>query len=840
MTLTKHTPFRLAFLSCLITAQLAGNPSWAENADRFNPALLEIDNPNNVSADLSLFEKGVQAPGIYHVDIIINGELIDTKDIEFRSSGENQELQPCISLSQLAQYNVKTELFPELAAADNCVNIATIPQASAEFNFNTQRLILSIPQAGMKQATRGYVPPEKWDNGINALLLNYSFNGDYSQNKNNESINRSKNSYYLNLRPGINIGPWRLRNYTTWNRNSSGDDSWKTIYTYAQRSIAPLKGQLIIGDSNSSTDIFEGVPFRGARLSSDDEMLPDSLKGYAPVVRGVAKTNAKIVIRQNNYTIYQTYVTPGAFEVTDMYPTGGSGDLDVTIEESDGTQQHFIVPFASLPIFQREGRLKYDITAGQYRPNDSGVKKHSLIQATGILGLPWQFTTYGGLQYSDKYNSFAVGLGKNIGILGAISADFTQAHSNFENKPEKKGHSYHLRYSKSIAKTGTTFSASGYRYSEDYYSMPEVLSSWRESGNYDLTDRKKSRLELILNQRLSSKFGSISASYFDEKYWKENSKSNTLNVSYNNSWQGINYSLSAMRNNRTYQSGLSEKNNIFFFNMSIPLSRWTSRSWLTYGLTSQDNGNTTHSLSLSGTTLADNNLNWNVQTGYDEKEDQVNGSVNTSYKGTYGEVNLGYGYSQDEHRINYGLQGGVVVHKQGITLGQPVGETFALVSAPGVNGAKVFNRSGIKTDRRGFTLVSYLSPYRKNNVSLDMSSLPDNVELSSSTKTLIPTRGAVVKAGFTTKIGNRVLMTILKQDGKPVPFGSNVTTSQQADESNSSIVGDEGQVYVTGLESRGKLLVSWGKDPDKQCTVNYNLNNVKNSNNIFFVTEKCQ
>ncbi|WP_366545400.1 fimbria/pilus outer membrane usher protein, partial [Salmonella enterica] len=115
----------------------------------------------------------------------------------------------------------------------------------------------------------------------------------------------------------------------------SADESWDSLYTYAQRNIIALKSQLTFGDSTAPSELFDSVPFRGAQLASDDDMLPDSLRGYAPVVRGIARTNAQVIIKQNGYTIYQSYVSPGAFEITDMYPTGSSGDLDVTIKEAD-------------------------------------------------------------------------------------------------------------------------------------------------------------------------------------------------------------------------------------------------------------------------------------------------------------------------------------------------------------------------------------------------------------------------------------------------------------------------------------------------------------------------
>lgn len=156
-------------------------------------------------------------------------------------------------------------------------------------------------------------------------MLNYSVSGDNSWGRNGNGSNSQ--SQYANLRPGLNIGPWRFRNYTTWSRDSNGQDNWDTVYTYVQRAIIPFRSQLTMGDSSSPSDIFDSLPFRGAQLASDDDMIPDSQKGYAPVVRGIARTNAQVMIRQNGYIIYQSYVAPGAFEINDMYPTGGAGIL---------------------------------------------------------------------------------------------------------------------------------------------------------------------------------------------------------------------------------------------------------------------------------------------------------------------------------------------------------------------------------------------------------------------------------------------------------------------------------------------------------------------------------
>ena len=101
--------------------------------------------------------------------------------------------------------------------------------------------------------------------------------------------------------------------------------------------------------------MFDSFQFRGAQISSVPEMLPDSRRGYAPVVRGVANTNARVEVRQNGYTVYSTVVPPGPFALTDISPSTLSGDLAVTVIEADGSRHSFTLPYSSVPNMLRDG-----------------------------------------------------------------------------------------------------------------------------------------------------------------------------------------------------------------------------------------------------------------------------------------------------------------------------------------------------------------------------------------------------------------------------------------------------------------------------------------------------
>lgn len=108
----------------------------------------------------------------------------------------------------------------------------------------------------------------------------------------------------------MNLGAWRLRNVSSMQYDQQRRH-WDTQSTWLQRDVRSLKSLLRIGDTYTTGDVFDSIPFRGVQLMSDDEMLPDSQRGFAPTIRGVAHSNAKVTVSQHGYVIYETFVSPG-------------------------------------------------------------------------------------------------------------------------------------------------------------------------------------------------------------------------------------------------------------------------------------------------------------------------------------------------------------------------------------------------------------------------------------------------------------------------------------------------------------------------------------------------
>lgn len=830
--------FKLSTLCMAIMPVLfSGLNNRAEARDFFDPAFINVvGNDGTISvSDLSVYStQYAQAPGNYHVDIVFNGNYLETKNVNFyvkNETGENKhiKLMPCFSLKELSNYGIRISAFPELVEnAQGCVDLNLIPNAEVRFNFNNQKLDISVPQAAISSVAQGYIPPEEFDEGINALYVNYQFSGGEDFKEDNEN-------YSLNLQSGLNLGAWRLRNLSTWNKSNNSEGTWDSAYLYAQRSIREIKSNLVLGESSSLSSVFDSVPFTGIQMATDTSMLPESMRGYAPIVRGIAKSNARVVIKQNGYQVYQTYVAPGAFEITDMYPSGGSGDLYVTIEESDGTVQNYIVPFATLPVMVREGQFDYEVTAGKYRSYDNSVEETPFSQVTATYGVSSSNTVYGGMQTASKYQAISLGLGRNLGEFGALSADVTQAWSKQRDEEKTSGQSWRIRYGKNILETGTNITIAGYRYStKGFRTIAEVLDTYTNSyeNGYSPGRVIRNRTNLTVNQSLGKSRGSLSLSGMFEDYWDGNRSNKSYSLGYNGGFYNINYYLGYSYNRYTWKNGNSdseaEDDHRFALNVSIPLSNWLPNTYASYQLTDSKPGTTEQYVTLGGVALENQNLDWSVQQGYSNKENN-SGDIRGNYHSTYGSAAAGYSYARDSSQIDYSLSGSVMLHGDGITLGQEISEAAVLVKAPGLSDVHLTTDSTINTDYRGYAILPYVTPYRRSDVTLDSATLGDNMELLKTTLSVVPTRGAIVRANYVGNIGQRAFIRLKTAAGKDVPYGAMVIRAD-APQSQASIVSDAGMVYMAGLQESGILNVQWGKRPEQQCKATYNLpNNGKNS-----------
>lgn len=763
------------------------------------------------SVDLSIFARSNRVlPGLKSVVLQVNGQLSGIREVDFLGVEGKEDAQPCFSAELLENAGVNLLAFSPFAGAGAppCTSLLeAIPSASASYDFDKNILGLSIPQAALKQRARGTVPPEMWDAGETALWSSYHFS--HNQMRVSGAGGSTTHSSFLSLRNGLNLGAWRFRaNGNFYDSDGHSSFTWNDFY--AERDVAAWRGWLRLGDSSTSGQIFTATRFRGVQLRSDDGMLPDSMRGYAPVVRGVAASNAKVTIRQNGYVIYTTFVAAGPFVINDLYSTPGGGDLDVEVEELNGRTTQFFQPFSALPTMVREGIWDYNFSLGQHRQS-FGNDKPLMGMATLAYGLPLGLTAYGGLTMADGgYQAGAVGIAVNMRALGALSTDVTSSRSRQTEGGRLVGTAARIQYAKSFAESGTDLTLASYRYnSSGYRSLDDALRDRNDSTVFRGLQRQQ-EYQLSFAQRIG-KMGSLSFNYFGLTYRNADKKAEYMQVGYFSAVGRVGYSVNLGLSSGPQQ----DRQSTVMLTLSLPLGGSHTAS---YSMNHTSGQGTSHDANLSGALTDDYAVTYSLQAGVNSGNDSTShghGYGSIGYASPVGIMNLSHAYARKSSNTNFDFSGAVVVDGKGPLFGQSLGETVIVVDAPGAAGVQVESFPGVRTDSNGRALIPYVNPYRENRISLAPDYNDATATIQQNVQTIVPTRGAIAVAHFETAIGRTVIATLRGVDGKVLPFGAAI---YDAEGLQRGVVGPVGRSWLTGLQGKNHFQVKWGEGQTLQCS----------------------
>lgn len=813
-----YTAITLLLCSCPVVAEETFNTSFIHGD---TSAVAELANSDDI------------LPGTYPFDIFVNGSQVDRKEVEFRKIDPAKPIQVCISLQDYRAFGI--QLPGDKNNPNDCIDLASrLNGATVNYDAAVQRLNISVPQIFMLPTPRGSISTRLYDQGINAAFVNYNFSS--SKNRLRQEGTESE-YYYTATQSGLNLGRWRLRNNSTWQKQSGGESHWTPVATWAETDLISWRSRLQIGQRSTSNAVFDSFMFRGVQLASVAEMLPDSLRGYAPVVRGVARTNARVEIRQNGYTVYSTNVAPGSFALDDISPSTQSGNLQVTIFEADGSRQEFIVPYSSTTNMLREGIWDYTVTGGKYQSGSTGWQPE-FMQGTLSRGLRDNYTPYGGLLVADHYRSAVLGVGKSLGAWGAASFDTAWSDAELSSGDRKQGASFRFLYSKSLNSMGTEFQIAGYRYSTSgYYDFADVVTeranyengryrneyndassndgtpAWANTArNYYYTDRynnKRQRVELTVNQNVGPV--SLYTTITNQSYWGTSNRDSTVQVGANSLIKGVSYGLFLQDTRSNY----GQKDRNLTFTLSMPFSVFGSSFTANMSGTHSKQSGDSYSTGLSGSLLDDSRMNYYLQTGHTQNGGQTT-VTDVSYMGSMGNADLGYSWGNNYSQTSLNVNGGALVHSGGVTLSQPLQNTMVLVEAKNADGVRLENQPGVAIDRFGYAVMTSATPYRHNRVALRTEDIGVGLDIPLAAKDIVPTWGTIGRVTFETRSGQSLLLHLTLADGTYPGIGATAFNDRGR---NMGTVGTNGSSYISGVNSADRLTVKWGESAGEQCQI---------------------
>lgn len=811
-------PDRLVFRPLAAAIALLSGQACAEEVE-FNTSFMSPGSQKKI--DITRYERNLAAPGIYRVNVLVNGQSRGPHDVIIKAeSSADLQGDICLGIHSLKQLELDPEKLPpdvreqlKNKAADSCLSLQqVIPQATLTFEAGEQ-LAIDIPGMYLLRNPRGFVDPEFWDRGITAGILSYNANYYSSQNQGNNT-----ESAYTGISGGLNLAGWFLRHNGSWNWSGDTGSGYQTLDTYLQRDIPAIRGRMTLGDTSTTGELFGTLAFRGLQLANEEQMLPNSQRGYAPLLRGYARTNARVQVMQQDRLLYETTVPPGDFEINDLYPTGYGGELEMIILEADGSSQRQTIPFAPTSNLLRPGTHHYSATLGKLRKGWVG-NEPMLGEVTWQTGVNNYLTGYAGLQGNKDYQAGLIGTALGTSV-GAFSLDATHAKASLEKPVEGQksmnGQSYQLKYSQHIQQTNSHVSLAAYRFSTDSYLDYMTAMQIREQQSHNdhryLIQRPKSRLGITATQILPEGWGSFYINAYQQNYWNASDRDRQYQVGYNNRLGRLSYSLSASRS----RNGDNDYEDRYMLNFSIPLGNSGIFNQMSVNMSHEPKGIVREQVNLSGSSLEDNSLSYSLSGSNSNKGGAPGVSTTASLRTENATLQASAGSGKRYHNVSAGMSGAAVLHSEGVTLTPYSGDTQALVEAKGANGAAVSGYPGIRIDSSGYAIVPYLNAYQMNEISIDPKGLPDDIELDDTSQKVTPFNGAVVKLRFNTTQGRPVMIQL--KDNQNIPFGADVI-----DEQNNivGVVGQGKQAFVRLASTSGKLTVRWGSEANERCQVQY-------------------
>ena len=769
------------------------NSTQTQVSDNANPprsvASFDIDTLKARGLDPQIAHYFSQAPrfqqGKQVVTLVVNGQKRGLIEAQFDHQGEL-----CLSPDFFSRANLIAPAGIKMGDGDNsaqtsCLNKhPDLEKIIIDLHPQRSEVALIVPTDRLRKLA---AKPVNYATGGTGALVNYqllsmnSHYGDYS------------NHYFSAATDlGLNIGNWIMRSYENYQINS-GRNTFTHLYAYAQKTFADYGATFQAGQINIANSLFSGAQITGMQIFPETALSETSTGSTQ--INGIAQTQARIEVHQSGALVYSTLVPAGPFSLSNIPLLSGSNDLDVTVIESNGAQQKFVVPAASI---QRAGfnRPGYSLALGKMR-NVGGTSndKPWVTTATGVWPVTYSSTATAGLMAANAYQGLGGGIDWSLQKKTNVSWRSLLANAQREK----------VRGIPSTLSIGTTFKESlsaslsatqqtpGYR---------DPLDNSFEVKNASTNRRYQGQYTATLNWTNTTLGGfNLSYSYATSRSATEVAPaSKRLTSSWSKTFPRASVTLNFEKNLSSTRAGEINSDAIYL-NIHIPLG---SRSVKTY-MYHRDQR------TRFGTELnerVNEYANYSIKAEYDKQREETDISGSLALLPRYTQLNLSYGR---HHAGNYfytgQLLGGIALHNRGVTFSPySVQDTFGIVSVSDIAGVKINTPNGpVWTDRWGKAVLSQLPSYQIGRIEIATKTLPRNTDLVNGFKMVEAGRGSVNHVDFDVIKVRRALLLVTDHQNKPLAKGASVL---RADNSFVTIVGENGQIFLSNNQLGEKLRVA--------------------------------
>lgn len=778
----------LAVAAALCLEDVAARPS----PGAFDPTTLQ---QRGIDPELAM--QLLHAPrygaGDHSVTLRVNGQEQGRINAHFTADGELCFDQALLDKGNLLDTGAQHD------EAQRCqAFIARWPQTLIEHDPPNLALALVVPTDALRPVVRDL---SGYETGGLAGLLNYDVTGLYSRQS--EQISRYGAA---NTELGFNAGDWivRSRQVQTWQ-----DDESRTTHleAYAQRTFASQQRVLQLGQINLYNPVLAGAQITGVQVLTEQALQTEN-QGSA--IDGIAYSQAQVEVRQNGSLIHSTVVPAGPFSLTDVRRLDNRTDVEVTVRETDGSEQRFTVPAAMLGVsLPTPG---FSLGAGKMR--DVGHEQGEMpwvISGGWSAALSPSVSFAGGGLLAEGYRSAGVSLGTQPWPGAQLQTSLQLADVNRDER--SRGVQTDLLLSQQINERWSAYVANSHR-TFGYRELQDVSASrytYDDEYEYEREREQRYRDQQSVGIAWAHPWlGAFSTGYSRSTLFDGRNSSRAIA-----SWGTRVGSVSISASAQWQVSGSQRRDDSVYVSLSIPLGETRrARTWVR-------NSGAEHRTGAGLSEQLNDQLGYRAGVEHDTRDQQVSASLGVSMLPRYSQLDINYTRdAADRESYQGSARGAAVLHKGGVTLSPyPVRDTFALLSVADLAGIKVSTPSGpVWTDWQGQAVVSQVSAYARTPVQIQTRTLPRNADINNGLALIASGRGAVEHIEFGVNLTRRALLNVTTADGNPLPRGAAVSS---ASGEFITVVQDGGQVFLTNALEQPAL---WIKAPGQAvCQVHYQL-----------------
>ncbi|WP_426122066.1 fimbria/pilus outer membrane usher protein [Methylococcus capsulatus] len=529
--------------------------------------------------------------------------------------------------------------------------------------------------------------------------------------------------------------------------------------------------------------------FAGIQYATNFGLQPRFYRYPQPAVAGSLTEASHLDIFMNNLLVDQQSLPAGPFQIKDLPSANGSGEIRVVARDLLGREQVITQPFYVGRTLLREGLVDFSYEAGflrRYYGTDSMSYGAPFGSATYRRGLnSWLTGELHGQVVRDQA-TVATGGSFLVGTYGVVDAALGVSG----------GRGWGGLGGLGFMHQGEAFSYGA----SSYFASQAFTQLGIEQGQFAPKQLSDAFCGFTLTGGSSVSLRYGSANYFDRPHVDTYVATYTQNL-----WGGLTLTLAANYTRSDFEN--AQVAAIF----TLPLGERTyatanARATRTQGSPTQleFDAQLTHSPGWGP------GWGYRLDAGTNDRQ-----AAQLTAQTAFGLFSAEVIHSQGDFAERAFGSGGIGLIEGHPFLSRQIQDSFAIAKVGDYKDVRVYADNQLigRTDDEGYVVLPRLRAYDVNNVRVEDEDLPMDAQIGTLSLPVTPYFRSGVVVDFPIRRSRGATLTILLEDGQPIPVGATVTVEGVADVFP---VGMNGEVYLTGLSPRNEMKVEWN---GKRCTI---------------------